>query len=66
MIDIDAFMQTVGYLVTACLLMTIPILTGVSLVAWAPEITVCLFVVSFVEMIGLVVVLSELHYFCDK
>lgn len=63
---IENIATTVGYLVIACLLMTIPILTGVSLVAWRPEITVCLFIVSFVEMIGLVVVLTELHDICDK
>lgn len=66
MIDFNALAQTIGYIIMACFLMTIPILTGISLVAWRPEITVCLFIVSFVEMIGLVVVLTELNDICEK
>jgi len=63
---IEDIATCIGYFVIACLLMAIPILTGVSIVAWKPEITVCLFVVSFVEMVGIVVGLKELHDCCDK
>lgn len=56
----------IGYFVIACFLMAIPVITGVSLVAWKPEITACLFVVSFFEMLGIVVGLKELHDTCWK
>lgn len=63
---IEDIATTVGYIVIACFLMAIPILTGVSLVAWKPAITACLFIVSFVELIGIVVWLVELHDVCWK
>lgn len=63
---IEDITTIIGYFVIACFLMAIPIITGVSLVAWRPEITACLFVVSFVEMIGIVVGLKELHDCCGK
>lgn len=58
---IENIATCIGYFVIAGFLMAIPILTGVSLVAWKPEITVCLFVVCFAEMIGLVIGLTELY-----
>lgn len=61
---IEDIATTIGYIVMACFLMAIPILTGISFVAWKPEITACLFIVSFIEMIGIVVGLKELHDCC--
>ncbi len=59
---IEKLSTVIGYIVVDCLLMIPPILTGVSLVAWRLETTVCFFVASFAELMILVIRLRELSY----